>query len=113
MGYKLTLQTKIDNHVISHPAWANDSANFVLAGRGIIGGISLYVPHSTPNISSHQLMLGHIVSKAATELSYDKRSIYMKNVTTENNWTFELGLGDGIDIPFYVVKGFMQRDHIN
>ena len=37
----------------------------------------------------------------------------MKDVTTENNWTFELGVGDGIDIPFKVLVGFTQRDHFN
>ena len=42
-------------------------------------------------------MLGHIVSKAPTDLSYIKRSSHMKYVTTENIRTFELGVGDGID----------------
>ena len=58
-------------------------------------------------------MLGHIVSRAATELSYTKRSFYMKSINTEKNWTFELGVGDGVDLPFYVKVGYMQRDRIN
>ena len=58
-------------------------------------------------------MLGHTVSKAATELSYFKRSPLMKDVTTENNWTFELGLRDGIDLPIYGIVGFLQRDQFN
>ena len=37
----------------------------------------------------------------------------MKVVTTENNWSFDLGVGDGIDIPIYVIVGFMQRDQFN
>ena len=37
----------------------------------------------------------------------------MKDVTTENSWTFDLGVGDGIDIPIIVMVGFMQRDRIN
>ena len=37
----------------------------------------------------------------------------MKYVTTENNWTFELGVGYGIDVPIYVVIGFTQRDQFN
>ena len=37
----------------------------------------------------------------------------MKDVTTENNWTFQLGVGDGIDIPIYLIVGFMQRDQFN
>ena len=37
----------------------------------------------------------------------------MKDVTTENNWVFKLSVGEGIDIPIYVVVGFMQRDQFN
>ena len=37
----------------------------------------------------------------------------MKDVTTENNWTFDLDVGDGIDIPIYVIVGFMQRNQFN
>ena len=37
----------------------------------------------------------------------------MKGVTAENGWTFELGAGDGIDIPIYVIVGSMQRDQFD
>ena len=37
----------------------------------------------------------------------------MKDVTIENNWTFELGVGDGFDVPIYVIVGFMQRDQFS
>ena len=37
----------------------------------------------------------------------------MKDVTIENDWILELGLGNGIDIPIYVIIGFMQRDQFN
>ena len=37
----------------------------------------------------------------------------MKDVTTENNRTFELGVGDGIDIQIYVIVEFIQRDQFN
>ena len=84
-----------------------------MAGRDIIDGISLYIPHYTPDISNQQLMLEHIVSRPATEVFQNIRSSLMKDVTTENNWTFELGVGDGNDIPFHVVVKFMQRDQFN
>ena len=58
-------------------------------------------------------MLGDKVSAAATELSYISISSYAKNVTSESNWTFELGVGDGIDIPINVTVGFMQRGQYN
>ena len=99
LGYKLTLQGNSDIHVLSRRAEVDDAANLTLAGRVIIEDISWYVPHYTPSISNQKLMLRHIVSKAPTELSYIKISSYMKDVTTENIWTFELGVSDGIDIP--------------
>ena len=37
----------------------------------------------------------------------------MKDVTIEKKWYFELGVGDGFDIPIYVIVGFMQRDFVN
>ena len=46
-------------------------------------------------------------------MTYIKRSSFMKDVTAENNWTFVLGVGDGIVIPIYVIVGFMQRDQFN
>ena len=113
LGYKLTLQRNSDNHVLSHPAQANDAANLALAGRVIIDDISWYVPHYTPSISNRKLLLSNINSKTPTELTYIKRSSFMKDVTTENNWTFELGVGDGLDVPIYVIVGFMQRDQFN
>ena len=113
LGYKLTLQRKSDNHVISHPARANEAANLSSAGRVITEDISLYVPHYTPNISNQKLMLVHILSKTATQLSYIKRPSYMKDFTTEKKCTFDLGVGYGIEIPVYVKCRFTQRDQIN
>ena len=113
MGYKLTFQRKSNNLVLNHRAGIDIEANLALAGRVIIEDFSWYFPQYIMGMSNQNLMLGHIVSKAPTELSYVKRSSYMKDVTTENDWTFELGFGDGVDIPFYVIVGFMQRDQIN
>ena len=90
MGSKITLQKNSDNHVLSHPPQANDAANLALAGAVIIDDIRLYVPQYTPSISNQKLVLGHIVSKTPTELSYIKRWSYMKNLTTDNDCTFEL-----------------------
>ena len=94
LGYKLTLQRNNDNHVLSHRAGATNAENLVSAGRVFLEDISLFVPHYTPNISRQKLMLGHTVTKAATELSYVKRSSYLKDVTTGNTWVFDLGVGD-------------------
>ena len=113
MGYKLTLQRNSDNHVLSHPAQASYAANLALAGRVIIDDISWCVPHYTSRISNQKLMLSIIASKTPTELTIVKRSPYMKDVTTENNYTFELGVEDGTDVRIYVIVGFLQRDQFN
>ena len=113
MGYKLTLQRINDNHVLSHPPQGNDAANLALAGRVIIEDLSWYVPHYSPSISNQKIMWEHVTSKAPTDLTYNKRSSNMKVVTTENNCVFRLGVGDGIDIPIYVIVGFMQKDQFN
>ena len=68
MGYKLTLQRNSDNHVLGHRAGTN-AENLAIAGRVNIEDLSWYDPHYTLSISSQKLMLGHIVSKAPTELS--------------------------------------------
>ena len=60
-----------------------------------------------------KLMLSNIPSKTATELTYFKRPSFMKDVTTENNWTFERGVGDGSDVPIHVIIGFMQSYQFN
>ena len=37
----------------------------------------------------------------------------MKELTTEKIWTFDVGVGDGVDIPNNLKTGFMQRDRFN
>ena len=58
-------------------------------------------------------MLGHVISRVATELSNKKRSSFTKPVTTEKFWSFELGVGNGNDVPVYVKVGFKQRGQFN
>ena len=58
-------------------------------------------------------MLEHFASRAATELTYIKRSSYTNNVTTEDNWTFELVVRSNIDVSIFVLGDFMRRDQFN
>ena len=90
-----------------------DATNLALAGKVSINDLNLYVLHFTRSVSNQKLKLEHIISKTATKLSYIIRSSRMEDVTTENNWILELGVGDGIDIPIYVIVGYMQRDQFN
>ena len=68
MGYKLTTRRNSDNHVLGHRAGATNAENLALAGRFVIEYLCWYDPRYTLSISNQKLLLGHIVSKAPTEL---------------------------------------------
>ena len=87
LGYKLTLQRNSDNHILGHPAGANDAATLAIAGRIIIDDKTLYVPHYFTSISNQIFLLGHTISRAATELSYIKRSSFRQAATTATTET--------------------------
>ena len=44
-----------------------------------------------------------------TELQYVERSVFMKEVKTQNLWTFELVTQDGMNILIWIFVGFQQR----
>ena len=58
-------------------------------------------------------MLEHFVSRATTELSSIKRSSHKKDVTSEINWTLELGVQSGVDVSIYIIVELMHRDQFN
>ena len=49
----------------------------------------------------------------ATELYYPERSVFMKEVNTQNLWKFELGTQEGINVPTWNYVGFQQNDRQN
>ena len=108
----MTLQRNSDNHILSHLA-GTAAGILVLARTVIINDLGWYTPHYTSSISNQKLKLEHIISKTATEASYTKRSSYMKDVTTDKTWSFQLGVGNGKDVPVYIVVGFMHREQCN
>ena len=69
-----------------------------------------YVPHYTPSIPKKAKISKQILSKVATELQYVERSVLMKEVNTQNLWSFELVTQEGITIPIWIIIGFQQRD---
>ena len=34
----------------------------------------------------------------------------MKEVKTQNSWSFEFSIHEGITIPFWIITGFQQKD---
>ena len=54
-----------------------------------------------------------ITDKIPTELRYVERSVFMKEVNTQNLWSFELGTQEGVNVPIWILVGFQQRDRQN
>ena len=54
--------------------------------------------------------MNQIVKKMATEFYYPERSVFKKEVKTQNLWAFELGTQEGINVPTWIYVGFQQND---
>ena len=89
LGCKLTLTRNSDNAVLNK-ANANNNAKVK------INSIDWYVPNYTPSFTQANILVDHIVNKKTTELQYVERSVFMKEVNTQNLRTFELGTPKGI-----------------
>ena len=72
--------------------------------------IECSVPHYTHSFSQQTIVAYQILSKLPTELHYKEKSVFMKEVNTQNFWTFELGNQEGVIIPIWIIVGFQQRD---
>ena len=103
LGYKLTLTRNTDNAVLN-----KDNANN--NGKIKINAIEWYVPHYTPSMQQQSILSKQILSKTPTEINYPEPSVFMKEVNTQNFWTFELGSQEGINIPTWIFVGFQQND---
>ena len=102
LGYKLILTKNSDNAVLKKK---------IATAIGKIKIISLdwYVPHYTASIDQERVFVKQIVDKIPTELKFIERSVLMKDVNTQNLWTFELGTQEGINVPIWIIVGFQQK----
>ena len=103
LGYKLTLTRNSENAVLNK---ANATNNEKIK----INAIEWYIPHYTPSMQQQSILSNQILSKTPTEIKYPERSVFMKEVKTQNFWTFELGTQEGIDIPTWIFVAFQQND---
>ena len=103
LGYKLTLTRNTDNAVLNKD-------NAINNGRIKINGIEWYVPHYTPSMQQQSILSKQILNKTPTQIQYPERSVFMKEVNTQNVWTFELGTQEGINIPTWIFVAFQQND---
>ena len=82
LGYKLTLTRNSDNAVLN-------KGNAINIAKIKIISIDWYVPHYIPSLSQEKILMDQIVKKMPTELWYIERFVFMKEVNTQNSWTFE------------------------
>ena len=106
LGYKLTLTSNNDNAVLN-------KNNATALGKVKIIAIEWYVPHYTASMSQQTVLSNQIVNKIPRELQYIERSVFMKEVNTQNLWNFELGTQEGINVPIWIIVGFQQQDRQN
>ena len=92
LGYKLTLTRNSDNAVLN-------KANAINNGKMKIKAIEWYVPHYTPSMQQQSILSKQILNKTPTQIQYPERSVFMKEVNTQNLWSIELGTQEGINSP--------------
>ena len=105
MGYNLTLKRNTNNDAILR-------GNAVDAAKVVVKDVSWYIPHYVPSLEKQQLVLDQIINKDPTELSYTERTVFRKDVNTNNNWTFGLG-NRGESTSTFVIVGFQARNKID
>ena len=103
LGYKLTLTRNTDNAVLN-------KANGINNGEVKINAIEWYVPHYTPSMQQQSILSKQTLNKTPTQIQYPERSVFMKEVNTQNLWTFDLGTQEGINIPTWIFVAFQQND---
>ena len=103
LGYKLALTRNSDSVVLN-------KANAVNEAKIIFKAISWHVPHYTPSVKQETILMNQIVEKLPTDLQYIERSVFMKQVSNQKEWIFELGVGESMNIPIWVIIGFQQQD---
>ena len=103
LGYKLTLTRNSDNSVLN-------KTNATTIGKIKINSIEWYVPHYTASLKEQGIIMNQITAKIPTELRYVERSVFMKEVNTQNLWSFELGTQEGVNVPIWIIVGFQQSD---
>ena len=82
-------------------------------GKVKLNAIELYVPHYTTSMSQQAVLSDQIVNRILTEVQYIERSVFMKEVNTQNLWNFESGTQEGIDVLIWIIIGFQQQERQN
>ena len=102
LGYNLTLTRSTDNAVLNKAAGTSNA-------KVKINSLDWYVPHYSPNLEEYNKLMNQIRKNSPTLLHYPERSVFMKEVHTQNLWTFELGTQEGINVTIWVFVAFQQN----
>ena len=105
LGYNLCLKRNNNNDAIIRTGAADEA-------KINIKDIGWYIPHYSPRMENQQLVMDQILNKEPTELYYIERTVFRKDVNTNNNWTFELGMS-GESTPTWVCVAFQARNKVN
>ena len=87
-----------------------NKGNAINNGKVKIIAIEWYVPHYTPSMQQQAILSKQIINKTPTQIQYPERSVFMKEVNTQNVWTFELGTQEGVNILTWIFVAFQQND---
>ena len=61
-------------------------------------------------MQQQNILSKQILNKTPTEIEYPERSVFMKEVNTQNFRAFEFGTQEGINIPTWIFVVFQQND---
>ena len=64
-------------------------------------------------MQQQSILSKQIINKTPTQIQYPERSVFMKEVNTQNFWTSELGTQEGNNIPTWIFVVFQQIDGRN
>ena len=103
LDYKPTLKRNSDNAVLN-------KTNATVIGKIKIKSIEWYVPRYTTRPKDQVILMQQITDNVPTELLYVERSVFMKEVNTQNLWSFELGTHESMKVPVWIIVGFQRRD---
>ena len=103
LSYRLTLTRNNDNAVLNKDNATNNA-------KIVINGIEWYVPHYIPSLENYNKLQIQLKQKTHTNLHYPERSVFMKEVNTQNFWTFELGAQEGVNVAIWIYVSFQQHD---
>ena len=103
LGYKLTLTGYTDNALLK-------KGNAINNAKFKINANEWYVPQYAPSVEQQKVLMNQIIKRTATELQNPEKSVFLREVNTQNSWIFELGTQEGINIHLWIFTVFRQND---